>query len=154
MSQRRENDKKKKKKQQSQIEAMIFRMMEQSMKSALDTAMKELFQDWKWFNGEGFHWCGTLAVIVVYSRRGLSWLHRQQPQKPSFKIKITLGWAVSHIYTLCGEQIFCFPKWVPPSAKGSAQFPEQNPGIFPSASWLLEPIKTVQESICFTGHPP
>ena len=47
MSQRRKNDKKKKKKQQSQIEAMIFRMMEQSMKTALDTAMKELFQDWK-----------------------------------------------------------------------------------------------------------
>ena len=47
MSQRKENDKKKKKKQQSQIEAMIFRMMEQSMNAALDTAMKELFKDWK-----------------------------------------------------------------------------------------------------------
>ena len=37
MSQRKENDKKKKKKQQSQIDAMIFRMMEQSMKTALDS---------------------------------------------------------------------------------------------------------------------
>ena len=80
MSQRKEDEKKRKKKQEAQIEAFLLSMLEKSMKSALDTAMKELFKDWKWFNGEGFHWRGTLAVIAVYSRRvGLCWLHRQQP---------------------------------------------------------------------------
>ena len=40
-------ERKKKKKQKSQLEVMIFKMMEQSMKAALDTAMKDLFKDWK-----------------------------------------------------------------------------------------------------------
>lgn len=31
----------------SQLEAMIFKMMEQSMKAALDAAMKDSFKDWK-----------------------------------------------------------------------------------------------------------
>ncbi len=44
MSQER---KKKQKKQKSQLEAMIFKVMEQSMKAALDAAMKDLFKDWK-----------------------------------------------------------------------------------------------------------
>ena len=47
MSQRKEDDKKKNKKQQSQMEAFIFQMMEKSLKSAMDAAMKELFKDWK-----------------------------------------------------------------------------------------------------------
>ena len=40
-------ERKKKKKQKSQLEAIIFKMMEQSMKAALDAAMKDLFKDWK-----------------------------------------------------------------------------------------------------------
>ena len=47
MSQNREEDKKKKKKQQSQMEKMIFGIMQKSMKTALDKAMEELFKDWK-----------------------------------------------------------------------------------------------------------
>lgn len=40
-------ERKKKKNQKSQFEAMIFKVMEQSMKAALDAAMKDLFKDWK-----------------------------------------------------------------------------------------------------------
>lgn len=47
MSQRKEDEKKRKKKQESMMEAFIFQMMEKSMKSALDAAMKDLFKDWK-----------------------------------------------------------------------------------------------------------
>ena len=47
MSQNREEDKKKKKKQQSQMEKMIFDIMQKSMKTALDKAMDELFKDCK-----------------------------------------------------------------------------------------------------------
>lgn len=47
MSQRKEDEKKRKKKQQAQMEAFIFQMLEKSMKTALDTAMKELFKGWK-----------------------------------------------------------------------------------------------------------
>ena len=47
MSQRNDDEKKRKKKQQSQLEALIFQMMEKSMKAALDAAMKDLFKDWK-----------------------------------------------------------------------------------------------------------
>lgn len=42
-----QESKKKQKKQKSQFEAMIFKVMEQSMKAALDAAMKDLFKDWK-----------------------------------------------------------------------------------------------------------
>ena len=93
MSQRKEDEKKRKKKQEAQMEAFLLSMLEKSMKTALDAAMKELFQDWKWFNGEGFHMRGTLAVIVVYSRRvGLCWLHRQQPQKTVIQNKNVISW--------------------------------------------------------------
>ena len=47
MSQRKEDEKKRKKKQQAQMEAFIFQMLEKSMKTALDAAMKELFKGWK-----------------------------------------------------------------------------------------------------------
>ena len=47
MSKQSEEEKKRKKKQQSQMEAFIFQMLEKSMKSALDAAMKDLFKDWK-----------------------------------------------------------------------------------------------------------
>ena len=47
MSQRNDDEKKRKKKQQSQLEAFVLQMMEKSMKAALDTAMKDLFKDWK-----------------------------------------------------------------------------------------------------------
>ena len=54
---------------------------------------------------------GTLAVIVVYSRRvGLWWLHREQPQEPSFKIKRSFRGSVSHAIPLCGKQSFFFLK--------------------------------------------
>lgn len=46
MIQQREKEKKKKK-QQSQIETMIFRIMEKNIKDALDMAMKDLFKGWK-----------------------------------------------------------------------------------------------------------
>ena len=50
---------------------------------------------------------GTLAVIVVYSRRvGLCWLHRQQPQKPLSRIKMSFRGSVSHAIPLCGKQSF------------------------------------------------
>ena len=47
MSQRKEDEKKRKKKQEVQIESFLLSMLEKSMKTALDAAMKELFQDWK-----------------------------------------------------------------------------------------------------------
>ena len=47
MSQRSEDEKKRKKKQQAQMEAFILQMLDKSMKTAMDTAMKELFKDWK-----------------------------------------------------------------------------------------------------------
>lgn len=47
MSKQSEEEKKRKKKQQSQMEAFIFQMLEKSMKSALDAAMKDLFKDFK-----------------------------------------------------------------------------------------------------------
>lgn len=41
-----QNDKKKKKKK-SVIEAEIMRIIEKSMKTALDMALDEIFKDWK-----------------------------------------------------------------------------------------------------------
>ena len=41
-----ERDKKKKKKQYT-MEAQIFRIMEKSMKTAVDMALDDIFKDWK-----------------------------------------------------------------------------------------------------------
>lgn len=43
---RDKDDKKKKKKKQSSLEAEIFRIMEKSLKSALDVALDDIFKDW------------------------------------------------------------------------------------------------------------
>ena len=43
---RDKGDKKKKKKKQSSLEAEIFRIMEKSLKSALDVALDDIFKDW------------------------------------------------------------------------------------------------------------
>ena len=42
-----EKDKKKKKKRQSIIEAEIMRIMQKSMKTALDMALDDIFKGWK-----------------------------------------------------------------------------------------------------------
>ena len=42
----RDKDDKKKKKKQSTVEAEIFRIMEKSLKSALDVALDDIFKDW------------------------------------------------------------------------------------------------------------
>ena len=42
----RDKDKKKKKKKESTFEAEIFRIMEKSLKSALDVALDDIFKDW------------------------------------------------------------------------------------------------------------
>lgn len=39
--------KKKKKKRQSILEAEIFRIMEKSLKTAMDKALDDIFKDWK-----------------------------------------------------------------------------------------------------------
>ena len=44
---RDKDDKKKKKKKQSTFEAEIFRVVEKSLKSALDVALDDIFKDWK-----------------------------------------------------------------------------------------------------------
>lgn len=46
MNQKREKDKKKKK-ESSALEAEIFRIMEMSLKTAVDMALDEIFKDWK-----------------------------------------------------------------------------------------------------------
>ena len=46
MSSQKEQDKKKKKRQ-SILEAELFRIMEKSLKAAMDTALDDLFKDWK-----------------------------------------------------------------------------------------------------------
>lgn len=47
MSQRKEDEKKRKKKQQAMMDAFVMQMVEKSMKTAMDSVMKELFKDWK-----------------------------------------------------------------------------------------------------------
>lgn len=47
MSQQNDKDKKKKKKEQSVLEAEIFNIMEQGLKTALDMALDEILKDWK-----------------------------------------------------------------------------------------------------------
>ena len=42
----KDDKKKKKKKKQSTLEAEIFRIMEKSLKSALDVALDDIFKDW------------------------------------------------------------------------------------------------------------
>lgn len=42
-----EERKKKKKKQQAVMEAEIFKIMEKSLKTAMDKALDEIFKDWK-----------------------------------------------------------------------------------------------------------
>ena len=57
---------------------------------------------------------GTLAVIVVYSRRvGLCWLHRQQPQKTVIQNKNVISWECEPRYTTLRETIFFLPERVP-----------------------------------------
>ena len=46
MSSQKEKDKKKKKRQ-SLLEAELFRIMEKSLKSAMDKALDDIFRDWK-----------------------------------------------------------------------------------------------------------
>ncbi len=43
----RQEREKKKKKRQSELEMMIFQLMEKSAKKALETALDEIFKDWK-----------------------------------------------------------------------------------------------------------
>ena len=47
MSKREEKEKKRKKKQQAMMDAFVMQMLEKSMKTAMDTVMKQLFKDWK-----------------------------------------------------------------------------------------------------------
>lgn len=47
MSQKKDEEKKRKKQQQAAIDAFMLQMIEKSMKSALDAAMKEIFKGWK-----------------------------------------------------------------------------------------------------------
>ena len=42
-----EERKKKKKKQQAALEAEIFKIMEKSLKTAMDKALDDIFKDWK-----------------------------------------------------------------------------------------------------------
>ena len=42
-----EERKKKKKKQQAVMEAEIFKIMEKSLKTAMDKALDDIFKDWK-----------------------------------------------------------------------------------------------------------
>ena len=42
-----EDRKKKKKKQQAVMEAEIFKIMEKSLKTAMDKALDDIFKDWK-----------------------------------------------------------------------------------------------------------
>ena len=46
MSSQKEQDKKEKKRQ-SILEAELFRIMEKSLKAAMDKALDDIFQDWK-----------------------------------------------------------------------------------------------------------
>ena len=46
MSSQKEQDKKKKKRQ-SILEAELFRIMEKSLKAAMDKSLDDIFQDWK-----------------------------------------------------------------------------------------------------------
>ena len=46
MSSQKEKDKKKKKRQ-SLLEAELFRIMEKSLKGAMDKALDDIFRDWK-----------------------------------------------------------------------------------------------------------
>ena len=46
MSRQKEKDKKKKKRQ-SLLEAELFRIMEKSLKAAMDKALDDIFKDWK-----------------------------------------------------------------------------------------------------------
>ena len=47
MTQSQKDKEKKKKKRQSILEAEIMRIMEKSLKTALDKAMDDIFKDWK-----------------------------------------------------------------------------------------------------------
>ena len=47
MNKREEDEKKRKKKQQAMMDAFVLQMLEKSMKTALDTVMKDLFKDFK-----------------------------------------------------------------------------------------------------------
>lgn len=42
-----EEKKRKKKKQSSVLEAELFRIMEKSLKAAMDQALDDIFKDWK-----------------------------------------------------------------------------------------------------------
>ena len=47
MTQRQKDKEKKKKKKQSILEAEIMRIMEKSLKTAIDLALDDIFKDWK-----------------------------------------------------------------------------------------------------------
>ena len=47
MSQKKDEEKKRKQQQQAAIDVFMLQMIEKSMKSPLDAAMKDLFKDWK-----------------------------------------------------------------------------------------------------------
>lgn len=47
MSKRDDERKKKKKKQEDWLTAQVMAILEKSMKTALDTALKEIFKEWK-----------------------------------------------------------------------------------------------------------
>ena len=47
MTQSQKDKEKKKKKEQSILEAEIMRIMEKSMKTAIDLALDDIFKDWK-----------------------------------------------------------------------------------------------------------
>lgn len=47
MTQSQKDKEKKKKKKQSILEAEIMRIMEKSMKTAIDLALDDIFKDWK-----------------------------------------------------------------------------------------------------------
>lgn len=44
---RESEDQKKKKKKESEIEAMIFEIMEKSLKTALDVALDDIMKEWE-----------------------------------------------------------------------------------------------------------
>ncbi len=46
-SERKEQEKKKKKKRESELEKMVFQIMEQSAKKAIEAALDDILKDWK-----------------------------------------------------------------------------------------------------------
>ena len=108
-----EEKKRKKKKQSSVLEAELFRIMEKSLKAAMDKALDDIFRDWKYSKAEAVLKRATSAFFRFLPPDGKWFPCRSQPTKPSSGLKMPFSGSDAHAKPGTASFVPVFPEYSP-----------------------------------------